>query len=52
MQLLVKRQDDRTNGMNLVAIDGSTVVRVNQLDLVAALLQDPDELTERPSKRR
>ena len=48
MKLLVKRQDDRANGMDLLAIHGHAVVGVDQLDVIAVLPQEPDQLAQRP----
>ena len=51
MQLFVKRQNDRPNSMDLFAIHGFAVIGIDQLNFVAALRQNPNQLTQRPSRR-
>ena len=48
MKLLVKRENERGDRVNLLAAQAWAVVRVNQLDVVAALRQKPNQLPQRP----
>jgi hypothetical protein len=47
-QLFVKRQNDRPDRMDLFAIHGFAVIGIDQLNFVAALRQNANQLTQRP----
>ena len=48
MKLFVKGKHDRGNGVNVLLIDGRSVIRADQLNVIARFSQAASQLAQRP----